>query len=136
MQFFTNVYNLEFLHHELLQYRDLPYEEITEEQDLQIFNAYFLIVELVNKSIRNSLRKIPPYDADYFAKTTWPSFIDQFETNSEIYPFPIMLRGAVFLNYLKYHSPYAPYVDHYLKKHGKATSLNYVLDVYKVFDWF
>lgn len=132
MQFFTNVYNLEFLHYELLHYRDLPYEEITAEQDLQIFKAYFLIVEQVNKSIRNTLHQTPPYDADYFAKTTWPSFIDQFEINSEIYPFPIMLRGAVFLNYLKYHSPYASYVDHYLKKHGKATSLNYVLDIYKL----
>ncbi|TSJ36546.1 hypothetical protein FO440_22205 [Mucilaginibacter corticis] len=130
--FFSVIYNLEFLHYELVNYRELPDEEINQDQDLRLFKAYFLIVEKVNESIRNTLRETPVYDADYFAKTTWPSFIDQFEINSEIYPFPIMLRGAVLLNYLKYHSPYAVYVDNYLKKHGKATALNYVLDIYNL----
>jgi hypothetical protein len=108
---FSTTYNMHFLHYELINYRDLPFADLTAEQELKVFKAYFKIVEQVNKTIRGSIHPTPAYDEDYFAKTTWPFLIDQFETNITIYPFPILLRGAVFLNYLKYHSPYASYVD-------------------------
>ncbi|MDN3582848.1 hypothetical protein [Mucilaginibacter flavus] len=130
--FFSTLYNMNFLHYELVNFRELPMNEITPEQDLRLFKAYFLVVEEVNKVYRSTLKKTPEYDAEYFGKMTWPTLIDQFELNYKLEPYTIMIRGSVFFNYIQCHSQYSMYVKEYLDKHKKVTALNYLLDIYNI----
>jgi len=132
VHFFSTLYNMNFLHHELANYRDLDMEDTTPEEDVKIFKAYFLVVEEVNKAYKSTLTVVPEYNDEYFGKMTWPTLIDQFELNYRIDPYSLMIRGSVFFNYLQVQSPYKANVEQYLRKHKKVTALNYLLDIYNI----
>lgn len=129
-QFFSRHYNLQFLHYILLNFREGEIEEFTPEQELNVFKAYFLVAQLYGEQPRTDKATIPAFGPDYFARMLWPSLADNFEINFRIHPYHIMVRGVVFLNYLQFHTKYTPFVEQYLKKHGKVTNLNYVLDIF------
>jgi hypothetical protein len=129
-QFFSRHYNLQFLHYILLHFREGELEDFTPEQELNVFKAYFLVAQLSGEQPRTDKGTIPPFGPDYFAQMLWPSLADNFEINFRIHPYHIMIRGVVFLNYLQFHTKYTPFVEQYLKKHGKVTNLNYVLDIF------
>ncbi|GGA95943.1 hypothetical protein [Mucilaginibacter rubeus] len=132
VHFFSVLYNMNFLHHELTNFRDLPDIELTPEQELQVFKSYFLVVEEVNREYKSTLRTAPEFNDEYFARMTWPTLIDQFELNTHVHPYAVMVRGSVFFNYLQMHSEYSGYVLKYLQKHNKATALNYLGDIYQL----
>jgi hypothetical protein len=131
--FFSIMFNMNFLHYELTHFRDLPYEELSVDQELRVFKAYLRIAETTNDAYIKAMGTIPPYNNEYFRKTVWPTLIDQFELNKQLTPFPTLVRGAVFFNYLKNHSRYSKYAESYLQRHGKATALNYLFDIANLF---
>ncbi|MBW4888906.1 hypothetical protein KXQ82_04240 [Mucilaginibacter sp. HMF5004] len=127
--FFSPSYNMNFMHYELTNYRELPDSDSTAEQELNVFKAYFLIAEQAANQNKKEQAEHNVDDPQYFEKMMWPSLIDQFEVSQPVNPYLVMLRGIVFLNYLQVHSEYGEYVKNYLKLHGKATAMNYVLDI-------
>jgi len=130
--FFTRHYNLSFLHYVLLHFQVVENEELSPEQDLKIFKAYFLVAEEFGQQPRPRGQLLPEFDEDYFAKMIWPTMVDNMESNFRVHPYHIMVRGIVFLNYFQFHSDYAKYVAAYLKKHDKKTTLNYAFDIFQM----
>jgi hypothetical protein len=127
-QFFSRHYNLQFLHCLLLNFREGELVEFTPEQELNIFKAYFLVAQLSGEQPRKDAA--PALGPDYFAQMIWPSLADNFEVNFRIHPYHILVKGVVFLNYFQFHTPHTEFVENYLRKHGKVTNLNYVLDIF------
>lgn len=131
-RFFTRHYNLTFLHYVLLHFQEVELEELSPEQDLKLFKAYFLVAEEFGQQPRPKEQALPAFDDDYFAKMIWPTMADNMEINFRVHPYHIMVRGVVFLNYFQFHSAYSKYVVAYLKKHNKKTTLNYALDIFQM----
>jgi hypothetical protein len=130
--FFTRHYNLGFLHYVLLHFHEVGLKELSPEQDLNLFKAYFLVAEEFGQQPRPKERALPTFDDDYFGKMIWPTMADNMESNFRMHPYDIMVRGVVFLNYFQFHSDYGKYVVAYLKKHNKKTTLNYAFDVFQM----
>lgn len=131
--FFTTLANMEFIHYELLNYREIELEDTTPTQDLNFIKAYFLIAEHVNDRYVNAFDFNNSDKANYFAKSVWPSLFDQFEINQRSNPMIAMIKGLAFMNYFQFHSPYSAYVKKFLEVHKKATSWNYILDIAGLF---
>jgi hypothetical protein len=131
--FFTTLANMEFIHYELLNYRDLELEDTTASQDLNFLKAYFLIAEQVNDKYVNTFDANKSDKANYFAISIWPTLFDQFEINQRSNPMIAMVKGLAFMNYFQFHSPYSAYVKRFLEVHNKATSWNYILDIAGLF---
>jgi len=130
--FFTRHYNLSFLHYALLHFQEGMTEELSPEQDLKVFKAYFLVAEEFGQQPRPVEQALPTFDNDYFAKMIWPTMADNMESNFRVHPYHIMVRGVVFLNYFQFHSDYTKYVAAYLNKHNKKTTLNYAFDIFQM----
>jgi hypothetical protein len=133
-QFFTRHYNLTFMHHVLIHGENGDIVELTPQQELNIFKAYFLAAQLFGQAPLRDQEESPAFDADYFAKMMWPGLADGYEINFSRHPYYSMIRGIVFLNYLKNHTAYQDYVTDFLSKHGKATTLNYVFDIFRILE--
>jgi hypothetical protein len=129
IEFFGLLYSTEFIHHELLNYRDFQIKDTTPQQELNLIKAYFVIVEQVNTKYSSAFKIPETWDTNHFQKTVWPSFIDQFEINHSINPITGMVKGITFLNYLEFHSPYSKHVKIFLQKNQKEKSWNYMLDL-------
>jgi hypothetical protein len=130
--FFTASYCMNFMHYEIVHFRELPDEDLTPAQELNVFKAYFLIAEQYAKENKKDNPEIQVDDEHYFGKMMWPALLDQFEVCQPVNPYLMMLRGVVFLNYLQFHSEYTVYVENYLRQHGKPTVLHYVLDIFQI----
>lgn len=129
IEFFGLLYSTEFIHYELLNYRDFDITDTTPQQELNFLKAYFLIVEKVNARYSAVFKFNETSDVHHFQKTTWPTLIDQFEINHNINPITGMVKGLTLLNYLEFHSPYTDYVKKFLQKNQKEKSWNYILDL-------
>jgi len=131
-RFFTRHYNLSFLHYILTHFKEGDFEDYTVEQELAVFKAYFLIAEQFGQQPRDEGVPLPSHDADFFGKMIWPTMADNYESNFSVYPYHIFLRGMVFFNYLQCHSNYSGYVNAFLQRHQKKTSLNYMSDISQI----
>ncbi|MDB5123690.1 MAG: hypothetical protein JWP94_1819 [Mucilaginibacter sp.] len=129
--FFTASYCMNFMHYELVNFRDLPDDDLSPQQELNVFKAYFLIAEQYANNKKQDIPDISFDDPHYFGKMMWPSLLDQFELSQPVNPYLTMLRGIVFLNYLQFHSPYSDYVLRYLGHHGRPT-MQYILDIFQI----
>ncbi|MBB6107762.1 hypothetical protein HDF23_000492 [Mucilaginibacter lappiensis] len=134
VHFFSQHYNMHLLHYELINYRELPVPEgdLTPEQELRIFKAYFLAAQLAGNTLVYKSEGLPEFNEDYFSKMLWPGLADQFEFHFRINPYYFMIRGVVLLNHLQFHTPYGAYVEAYLRQHQKPTVLNYFLDIFQM----
>jgi hypothetical protein len=128
---FTRHYNLNFIHYVLLHFQEIDDRDLTPQEEFNIFKAYFLVAQEFGQAPSSHNEK-HVFDQDYFGKMMWPSLIDNFEIGHPVHPYFNMLRGVVFLNYLQYKTPYRPYVDQFLRRYNKASTLNYVFDVFSI----
>jgi len=129
IEFFGLLYSTEFIHYELVHYRDFQIIDTTPDQELNLIKAYFLVAEMVNEKYHSAYKSNESLEAEYFQKMTWPTLIDQFEVNHNINPITGMVKGLTLLNYLEFHSPYKKYVDSFLLKNEKKKTWNYILDL-------
>lgn len=127
--FFGLLYSTEFIHYELLNYRDFHIKDTTPQQELNFIKAYFLIVEQVNTKYSSVFKFNETSDVNHFQKTTWPTLIDQFEINHNVNPITGMVKGLTLLNYFEFHSPFANHVKTFLQKNQKEKTWNYILDL-------
>ncbi len=129
LDFFSPLYCMEFIHREILNYREFYFEDTTPEQEMNIFKAYFLVVEDINKVYYEAYEMNDKLEDEYFRKNTWPTLINQIETTSNLNYIPGMVKALAFFNFLEYHSPYSECVRNFLDLHEKKTSWNYTLDL-------
>lgn len=129
IKFFASIFCMEFIHFELLNYRDFEIEDTTPQQELNFLKAYFLIVERTNTDYYKSYEENNKLEGDYFRKNIWPTLINQIEANNNISYIPGMIKAIALFNFLEYHSPYSQCVKDFLKAHDKKTSWNYVVDL-------
>jgi hypothetical protein len=129
VEFFGLLYSTEFIHYELINYRDFHIKDTSPQQELNFIKAYFLIVEQVNTKYSAFFKFNETSDVNHFQKTTWPTLIDQFEINHNINPFTGMVKGLTFLNYFEFHSPFTAHVKKFLQKNQKEKTWNYILDL-------
>lgn len=129
IEFFTQLYCMEFAHYEFTHYRDFKINDTTPKQELNFLKAYFVVAEQVNEKYMIAFDENSKLDGDYFQKNTWPTLFDQFEINHRQNPFTGMIKGMALFNFLEFHSPYGEYVRRFLAKHKKEKSWNYILDL-------
>lgn len=129
VELFTPLYTTEFIHYELLNFKDFHITDTSPEQELNLIKAYFLIVEQVNARYSAAYKASRNLDADNFQKMTWPTLIDQFDVNHNTNPITGMVKGLTLLNYLEFHSSFSTYVQTFIKKNQKEKIWNYILDL-------
>ncbi len=129
IEFFTQLYCMEFAHYEFTHYRDFKINDTTLTQELNFLKAYFVVAEQVNEKYIVAFDENTKLNGDYFQTNTWPTLFDQFEINHRQNPFTGMVKGIALFNFLEFHSPYGEYVRRFLSKHKKEKSWNYILDL-------
>ena len=129
IQFFTRMANLEFIHHELINYRNGNLVDSTPEQELNFLKAYFLIVEKLNikftKVYNNNIRS----EGDFFETHTWPTLIQQIIANNRTNPIPNLIKGRAFLNFFEKSPKHKKNVENFLSYNHKSTSSSYILSL-------
>lgn len=126
VQFFSYLGTLEFIHHELIHYRDFSIEDSTPEQELKVLKAYFVIVQNINDQYESvfgeSLDK-----GEFFQTATWPIFLEQIELNHTPNPINALIRALIFFNYFEKNSKYSQYLNHFLDYHNRKHYWGYCL---------
>lgn len=134
---FATKFNLEFIHHELLNYRDFEILDTTPQQEVNFLKAYWLIVEKVTNEYGQQSLKIKEYNQeDFFIKKTWSLIIAQFSTNQPQDPIFQIIRAISFLNFLQKSEKYSQYHKNFLTLNNKDTSWDYVLELMNLFTQF
>ena len=133
-ELFTPLHSLEFLHLELINYRPSENIEITPEKELNIFKAYFVVVEIVNDKYSSAFATNNLLKDEFFRKNTWPILANQVEAATKVNYITELVKGISAFNYLQYHSEYTSYVQTFLIKHNKALSWSYLLDLIRLLD--
>jgi len=87
--FFTPSYCMNFMHYELTHFRDLPDIDLTAEQELNTFKAYFLITEQYARDKKQEMPEVSFDDPHYFGKLMWPSLIAAAGSSVPLEPKPL-----------------------------------------------
>lgn len=130
---FTIKTNLEFIHFELINFKEIDYEDSTPEQELNILKAYFIISKNIHENyypekIEGKIEeKID--ENELFRKFLWPVIVDQIEINNPINPYVNLIKGLNFLNYFEQNENYKIFLETFLKKNNKTDKWNYILDL-------
>lgn len=132
VHFFSPLYNLEFMHLELLNYRTFIIDDTTPENELNFLKAYFLIVENINEKYHEKFVENEQVDTDYFYKATWPTLIDQFEINHRTESLSAMVKGYIFLNYFEHVEKFQSYAKTFFNQAGVNTPWEYVYNIINI----
>lgn len=125
---FSMSYVMDFMHYALITYREFPMTggDTSPEQDYLLLKAYVVFIEKRNDQDSKIYDHNRNHSDDFFFKHTLPILSGQFEANRLLNPFPEMVRGLVFFNYLQFSSPYAELVKSFLINRGFNSSWHYV----------
>lgn len=124
---FSQRCSFEFAHYELTHYRSLPQRNIPEDE-LKFFQAYLLFAEDVNSS-KTDVSENNTEVSDPFQSKLWPVMIGQFTSAKALNPITELPKSIALLNYFEFQSPHGQYVTSFLKRHERASSWNYLLDM-------
>lgn len=122
---FHCLYLTYFLHHELTHFRDLPEISIGAKEELRIFKAYLVIVDIFNDQLEIPEVDINSSDDEYFSQRTWPMLFKQHEFNRDVDPILELTRLYLLLDELK-KSKYAKYLTAYCELRGCKTEFDLV----------
>lgn len=122
---FSTVHSLEFIHYELIHYRNIDTEE-SPEKELAFFKAYLILSQNITEHLLNSVSQ--PGE-DPFREKLWPVLMEQFPIDHPINPVTEIPKSIALLNYFEFHSNHSEYVSNFLRAQNKPTSWNYILDV-------
>lgn len=129
IKIFSTTINIEFIHYELLHFRDMGFLEPTVEQELLFFKAYLLFTKQTFDKYFNNHLVSAKNEVEHYRKFFWPLLVGQVENEAYIHPLPGMIKSIAFLNFLQYQVGYSELVKSFLIKSEKETSWNYVLDL-------
>lgn len=125
--FFSIQYSLEFIHHELLNYRQGRLIS-SQTEKLNFFKAYLVISEKVNEPAISETNSIDD-KLDPFHSKLWPRFVRQLTTGVHVNPVTEIAKAITLLNHFESKREFKGYHSSFLQKVGKDTSWNYVLDL-------
>lgn len=126
----TKFHILSFMHYALCNFSDFDMEDTTPVQELNIFKAYMVIVNIKSeKIIETNQREIETVYGDFFQEHTWPILFNQSEAISENNSIPDLFKAICFFNYLQYHSPYGQYVSKFISENGQSNPWEYVMSI-------
>lgn len=127
IQLFTLIGNLEFIHFELINYRNFELSDTNPTQELNFFKAYFVITTDLqrNYSIDKNLKTKNP--RDYFRKQLWPIIVSQVNINQNVNPYVGLIKGLHFLDYFERN--YNNYLTNFLSLNGKNNKWQYMTDL-------
>ncbi|GHN02560.1 hypothetical protein WSM22_40490 [Cytophagales bacterium WSM2-2] len=126
--FFSIRYSLEFIHHELLNYRQ-GRMIASQIERLNFFKAYLVISEKVNEPHTTIFENDSIDKLDPFHNRLWPLLVRQFSIEGHVNPLTEIPKAITMLNYFESNSEYKDYYSSFLKKVNKPSSWNYVLDL-------
>lgn len=131
--FVSSFHLLSLIHNALCQYTDFDFIDTTPEQELNIFKAYFVIVDQkANESVETYKREREFEDGDFFPKHTWPVLLNQMEATPRYDPISDLVKAMCFFNFLEYHSNYSNYVTEFLSKCGHRSTWGYVMSLVNI----
>lgn len=129
IKIFSTTVNIEFVHYELINFRNIGFIEPTIEQELLFFKAYLLFTRDINDNYSKNHGGKVKSQLDHYRNFFWPLLVGQVESESYIHPTPGIIKSLAFLNFLQYHAGYSDYVKNFLTINEKDSSWNYVLDL-------
>lgn len=109
---FHSVYITYLLHYELTHFRDIPDRDIDATEELRIFKAYLVVVDLYNRPDVIPQVDIALSDEEYFSRRTWPMLFKQHEFNRGVDPIFTLTRLYLLMDTLE-KSSYSNYVSSY-----------------------
>jgi hypothetical protein len=116
-QVFHSIYLTYLLHYELTHFRDLPDRDLEASEELRIFKAYLVVIDLYNE-----LASIPDVDValsdeEYFTQRIWPMLFKQHEFNRDVDPIFTTTRLYLLMDTLG-KSRYSKFVTSYCSRFG------------------
>lgn len=112
---FHSLYLTYFLHYELTHFRDIPPIPIGAEEELHIFKAYLVVVDMFNDGLTIPEVDLDLPDEEFFSQRTWPMLFKQHEFNRDVDPIFELTRLYLLLDELQ-KSRYAEYVKEYCQR--------------------
>lgn len=135
IQFFSIQASLEFLHYELVNFRELPrIMQLDTKQELKFLKAYFVIIERINDNYKSVFNLPKNKEDDFFFRISWPTFIEQLEINHSTNPLNNLIKSLIFFNYFEKNDKYQDNVETFLNYHDKNNYWEYckfLMDILK-----
>jgi len=123
---FSTHINIQFLHFSLEHYyEDQNFIDITPEQELKIFKAYFITSSKIFDEMRIDTDTESP--VDYFRKNFWPMMIGQFLLNHPYNYFLAIVKSKCFFDSLEFEAGLGEYVRAFVGRFNDPNSLTYIL---------
>jgi hypothetical protein len=109
---FHSLYLTYFLQYELTHFRDIPDIPIGPQEELQIFKAYLLIIDIYNDGLDIPEVELNLPDDEYFTKRIWPMLFKQHEFNRNVDAILELTRLYLLMDELG-KSEYSKYLTEY-----------------------
>lgn len=127
---FSNLHLLSLIHYALCNNNDLEIDDTTPLQELNLFKALMVIVDIKSKEVTETYnREKNAIDNEFFPKHTWPVLFNQNESLIHNYANTDLVKAMCFFNYLEYHSEFSTYVKMFLSINGQKNSWEYSLNI-------
>lgn len=130
--FFSIQFCLEFIHHELLHYREGKHM-FTIDDRLRFFKAYLVISEKLNETHLSPSEIDLAENLDPFKAQLWPLLLRQFTLENHLNPVVEIPKGIAMFNFFESNELYRQFYVTFLKKVDKPTSWNYIMDLVLLF---
>lgn len=128
---FHSLYLTYFLHYELTHYRDIPDEPVGAEEELRIFKAYLVIVDIYNDEMRiPDVEKNLP-DDEFFSQRLWPSLFKQYEFTRSVDVLLALIRVHLLFDELGKTS-HSSYSVKYFEQYGCKTKLEFIHRIFEI----
>lgn len=120
-----------FVFNLLRDFRDFEQEEVPAEEFLNVFKAYLIYINDINKIEEDNLEKILHYASqasgyEWFYRAIWPYLIKQFEFNYRENEFYEVIKGLAFMRFIENSNEYSPFLDLFLNNVGVKNGQEYV----------
>jgi hypothetical protein len=114
---FHSLYLSYFLQYELTHFRHLPERDLTPAEELRIFKAYLVVVDMYSQQTVIPQTDISLADEDYFTQRTWPMLFKQHEFNRNVDAILMLTRLYLLMDTLE-KSKHASFVTNYCNRFG------------------
>lgn len=138
MAIFPLITSLQFIEHEILNYRKGSLREISSDDEINIFKAFLLFnqnldEEHVNKILISRDSSKLDFPNEFFYRAYWPTFINQYE---HTLPNNLLIQAYLSFDFIKYlanNNKYALFVENYLSKTKVSTYQDYIKNLIGVY---
>ncbi|MBC7475279.1 MAG: hypothetical protein H7263_13390 [Candidatus Sericytochromatia bacterium] len=123
---FSMQYSNRFIHYALCNFKEGKLDDLSIEQELNVFKAYMIFVTEQIKEDGKLVKTGTNSYEDFFSENTWPLLNSQYESNIRINLTSEIIRSYILFDYLSSETEYKNYLQIFLSNRGFDEYRNYI----------